>query len=103
MQLEAITVGLVRQAIVLYDLQAWNGEGEQTPALAGDDDAPFEACSGAFRDETQAEGGYPVRRYSIRLGNPRYPFMKLVLQELCMEQFKQVRFLQHLLHHKDYC
>ena len=85
MQLEAITVGLLRRAIGLYEQHAWQGHSEVELDLPGADEAPIQTCLEAFRDETQVEGRHTVRRYSLRLGNPRYPFMKLVLQEHLVE------------------
>ena len=38
-----------------------------------------------FLDESLREGDLATHRYSLRLGNPRYPFMKLVLQEHLVE------------------
>lgn len=85
MRLEAITVGLLRRAVGLYEQHAWHGSSEVPVTLPGADGDAFEVCRSAFRDETQIEGRHTVRRYSLRLGNPRYPFMKLVLQEHLVE------------------
>lgn len=85
MRLEVMTVGLLRRAIALYVQSAWRSEAPSAPALPGGDDDPVTEALAALRDETRLTGGARVRCYTLRLGNPRYPFMKLVLQEHLVE------------------
>ncbi|GJM20367.1 MAG: hypothetical protein DHS20C15_02820 [Planctomycetota bacterium] len=88
MRLGAIRVRDLRQALELYQSVAFAGK-EQADAvpvkLEGNDDAPVADVLQVFTDEAQQAGGAVVHRYVIRLGNARYPFMKLVLQEHLVE------------------
>lgn len=82
MRLEQVTVGLLREAIRLYERVAWGADGEHTPyELTPPDAEPFERIRDHFVDESQDERATSARRFVLRLGNARYPFMKLVLQE----------------------
>lgn len=50
-----------------------DGAGNKTPA---------ESVLAAFqKEQNETIPGYPCHRYSLRLGNRNYPFMKLLLQE----------------------
>lgn len=89
MRLEDLTVAKILRAVDVYLRRAW---GDEVPAavtkLVGDirdcvelDIALelFESeCSQAYADGS-GQGGF--RRYALRLGNRKYPFMKLVIQE----------------------
>lgn len=82
MRLQAMTVGLLRQVIGLYEQEAWADNASHPPTrIPGQDDDPVEVGLEAFTDEAQCTGSQTSRRYTLRLGNARYPFMKLVLQE----------------------
>lgn len=80
MRLEDLPVGTMREALRIYLDMAWEDEasGHWPPV-------DWETCSSAcdvlasFKDET---GTGNMRKYSLRLGNKRYPFMKVVFQEL---------------------
>ncbi len=85
MHLQAITVGLLRRALALYAEVAWAGGAMPTVELPGRDDEPISVALPAFTDETLRGGENATRRYTLRLGNPHYPFMKLVLQEHLVE------------------
>lgn len=85
MRLEVMTVGLLRRAIALYLANAWRTDPPPAPALPASDDDPVTEALSALRDECRVTGGARVRCYTLRLGNPRYPFMKLVLQEHLVE------------------
>jgi CheY-like chemotaxis protein len=77
MDLDHLTAELIHRAIALYLSVAWPGrEEEKTPeiALSG---RGAELLSG-FTDEPKREGD---RRHILRLGNTRYPHMKLVVEE----------------------
>ncbi|MBI1853087.1 MAG: response regulator [Planctomycetes bacterium] len=87
MKLEQIGVDVLRRALELYlDL----AHGENKPALlAKIGAAGFQSTSqalGTFIDESgRGSAAAGSRRYVLRLGNRRYPFMKFVLQEYLIE------------------
>jgi CheY-like chemotaxis protein len=85
MRLEALTVGLLRRAIALYQAHVWGPDGPAPPDLPGADDEPIATALSALDDETLRAGENATARYALRLGNPHYPFMKLVLQEHLVE------------------
>lgn len=82
MRLEQMTPAHVRRALDVYLRYAWPEAGTQpttvsTEGLLGLDDLTelFE------RFENVSGGGGGLKRYALRLGNSRYPFMKFVVQE----------------------
>jgi CheY-like chemotaxis protein len=86
MQLAAMTVGLLRRALAVYDQEAWGSAAPPAVEVPGsDDDAVDEALARRFKDDSAQTGDTIVRRYVLQRGNPRYPFMKLVLQEHLVE------------------
>ncbi|MGQ0551842.1 MAG: response regulator [Planctomycetota bacterium] len=86
MRLDAMTVGVLRRAVAIYAEVAWNGAtGMKAFELPEDDKAPVGAVLTRLTDESLRSGDQATRRYTLRLGNPRYPFMKLVLQEHLVE------------------
>jgi len=84
MRLEGMTVGQLRRAIAVYSGIVWGGAMAPVDLPGGDDD-PLEPLLPRLTDETLRTGEQATRRYALRLGNPRYPFMKLVLQEYLVE------------------
>ena len=90
MKLKEITVGMLRKALDVYVEVAYCGE---TPRVRPPEFVSDETCSvGAFLDrfEDESTGGEEgrLRRYILRLGNLKYPFMKFVLQEeLIQDEF----------------
>ena len=109
MNLGALTVDMVQKAIAIYQDLAY-GQGRPrraVPGLAsspvspatgdaaassagsnkvGGDPAanksPAESVLAAFqKEQNETIPGFPCHRYSLRLGNRNYPFMKLLLQE----------------------
>jgi CheY-like chemotaxis protein len=84
-RLDEMNVGLLRRALSAYRGAAFEENGDPDVALPADDQAPLREGLGAFVDETQRTGDELVHRYALRLGNARYPFMKLVLQEHLVE------------------
>ncbi|MFT7679083.1 MAG: CheY-like chemotaxis protein [Planctomycetota bacterium] len=87
MKLESITPEHVREALGLYVALAWPSDREGQPRMSPEDlpEAktledllPFFECP---RSEEKVAG----RRYTLRLGNFRYPFMKFVFQEYLLE------------------
>ncbi|MHC5211652.1 MAG: response regulator [Planctomycetota bacterium] len=85
MRLEAMTVGLLRRAVAIYQDLVWGADGPAPPELPGGDEDPIGTALPAFTDETLRSGENATARYALRLGNPNYPFMKLVLQEHLVE------------------
>jgi len=81
MRLEGMTVGLLRQAVGIYEREAFHGADHESITISGDDDEPISAALSSLIDESRLTGGAVVHCYTMRIGNPRYPFMKLVLHE----------------------
>ncbi len=81
MRLAALTAEVVQRAIVIYQGLAYGKGSARLPV-----ELP-PACDGAqllaiFQQEQgEALPGNACHRYSLRLGNRNYPFMKLVVQE----------------------
>lgn len=81
MRLAALTVEVVQRAIGIYQGLAY-GAGRARSSVE-----PPPACEGAAllamfqQEQGESMPGNPCHRYSLRLGNRNYPFMKLVLQE----------------------
>jgi CheY-like chemotaxis protein len=91
-RLEEMKVGLLRRALAIYAEVGWAGATPPAmPELPGRDEDPLEPAlealiaRGAATDETLRAGEVATRIFTLRLGNPRYPFMKLVLQEHLVE------------------
>lgn len=84
MRLEAMTLGQLRRAIAVYSEIVWSGALAPVE-LPGSDDSPLSDVLPRLTDETLRTGEQATRRYALRLGNPQYPFMKLVLQEYLVE------------------
>ena len=85
MLFDAITPGLIDQAIRAYLQLAWPGGYTGRVRLPDYSHVLREALAlrirGDFRDESHTHGELHVQRYTLRLGNERYPNMKLVIQE----------------------
>ncbi len=83
MKLEAMTVGLLRQAVAIYNRETYHDgdSGDCQHEFMGEDDAPIETALPGLTDESRKNGDSSVHCYTLRLGNTRYPFMKLVLHE----------------------
>jgi len=81
MKLAALTPELVRQAIAIYqDLAYGQGRKQRVVELpAGQGVEPL--LSMFHKEHVEAVPGHPCARYTLRLGNRNYPFMKLLLQE----------------------
>jgi CheY-like chemotaxis protein len=84
MRLESMTVGQLRRAIQVYSDVVWDGAMPPVE-LPGRDEDPLAPVLPLLADETLRTGEQATRRHALRLGNPRYPFMKLVLQEYLVE------------------
>jgi CheY-like chemotaxis protein len=92
MRLELMPASLLQHALQLYAAQAWPlGAPPRAKALLGAlaEPATLEQLLARFeREEThaQCEGReLELARYTLRLGNARYLFMKFVLQEHLVE------------------
>ncbi|MGE0431647.1 MAG: response regulator [Planctomycetota bacterium] len=88
MLFDAITPGLLDQAIRAYLELAWVGGYHGRVKVPDYTQIPREDLPGRirqdFRDESHNHQGHKdlhVQRYTLRLGNDRYPNMKLVIQE----------------------
>jgi CheY-like chemotaxis protein len=81
-KLQALRSEHVQRAIGIYqDLAYGTGRRRATESGAGDA-GDAEAVLGMFqKEQVEPIPGHPCMRYSMRLGNRNYPFMKLVLQE----------------------
>lgn len=87
MRIENLTPSHVRRAIEIYQENAWpSGPPGKSPvdmeqvAKA----QTIQELTEAF-DRPKAEDQVSCERYTLRLGNWRYPFMKLVMQEYLVE------------------
>lgn len=87
MRLEDLTPDHVRAAVAIYLERAWPEEcGRKSPFQLADIAAPstLREMRELFDHPHRAEGvGH--RRYTLRLGNHRYPFMKFVVQEYLVD------------------
>ena len=84
MKLQALLPETVRQAIAIYQEIAYGtaGRTRRAPDLTAMDGKDLEGVLALFQKEcVEPVPGHPCLRYSLRLGNRNYPFMKLVLQE----------------------
>jgi CheY-like chemotaxis protein len=85
MRLAALTAAMVAQAIKIYQDLAY-GTGRPRRAIEPPSDAAGPAAVEALlalfqKEQVETVPGHPCHRYSMRLGNRNYPFMKLLLQE----------------------
>ena len=74
----------ITRAVALYLEHAYGGGGRpgRMPDLSLPADAPAEQVLRLFQKDVRDDGhGHKSVRYTMRLGNRNYPFMKLVLQE----------------------
>ncbi len=82
MRLELLTPAHVRRALDVYLSCAWPEGCGSTPTLTLEDLEGLEELDDLFgRFERVEGGGGGLKRYALRLGNSRYPFMKFVVQE----------------------
>jgi CheY-like chemotaxis protein len=82
MRLEHLTPAHVRRALDIYLLVAWPRGTAGARAVSLEelrDVSDLEQLFGRF--EKVEGGGGGLKRYALRLGNDRYPFMKFVVQE----------------------
>ncbi len=82
MRLEHMTPTHVRRALRIYLEHAWPEGCGVRPKARIEDYENIDRLEAFFeRFERVAGGGGGLKRYTLRLGNSRYPFMKLVVQE----------------------
>ncbi|MEO6597449.1 MAG: response regulator [Planctomycetota bacterium] len=101
MRLQALTAEMVQKAMAIYQGLAYSsggrprraieavpggGLGQRAESQRVDSQSAepqgVESLLGMFqKEQTETIPGYPCNRYSMRLGNRNYPFMKLLLQE----------------------
>lgn len=88
MRLEDLTPAHVRRAVDLYLEEAWPADATSRPRITSADlegantiHDVFQRMECAPRDQEQG-----FRRYTLRLGNQRYPWMKFVLQEYLVDR-----------------
>ena len=88
MRLEDMTPALVRRAIAIYLDLAWPGDEEPRPriTLADLEDASTIPELFARFEKPRASEESALQRYTLRLGNRRYPFMKFVVQEYLVDE-----------------
>lgn len=81
MQLDEIRIHHLLRAVGVYLEEAYKGaEPPAVPAFPGPPDDSIRGALGLFTAECQGDGAAP-RAYALRLGNRRYPFMKLRIEE----------------------
>ena len=79
MSIEGVDLPTVERAIRTYLELAWEDRADaKMPAL----DFASTTREDVLKTWTADKGAGRMRRYTLRLGNHRYPFMKLVFQEL---------------------
>lgn len=86
MRLELLTPAHVRRALAIYMAEAWpagcNGRpSAQAQAAIADLEGVGDLEELFTHFEGTGGGGGGLKRYTLRLGNQRYPFMKFVVQE----------------------
>ena len=87
MKLERLSMDLLNVAITIYWERAYaQGSDRAKPQFSLATSAqPEEVLTLFRREEVEVMNGRPCIRYTMRLGNRNYPFMKLLLQEHILE------------------
>ncbi len=87
MRLDRLTPAHVRRAIQIYLERAWP-EGKGEPKLNPAELEAHPTLSALFEcfDRPQGDDTPALKRYTLRLGNWRYPFMKFVVQEYLVHE-----------------
>jgi CheY-like chemotaxis protein len=82
MRLAALTADMMQRAIAIYQDLAYGSTGRKHRAIEPPKAGGAEALLAMFqKEQVETVPGHPCHRYSLRLGNRNYPFMKLLLQE----------------------
>ena len=86
MKLDGISAATVRRAVEIYLGAAYPGSSRwRAPKMDFSGGSTAEDLVPRFGDESETQEGRLVQRYVLRLGNARYPHMKLVLEESILE------------------
>jgi CheY-like chemotaxis protein len=87
MRLEELTPAHVRRAVAIYNSLAWPGEGFPRPRTTAADLEGARTLEQllARLERPRACDASTSQRYTLRLGNVRYPFMKFVVQEYLVQ------------------
>lgn len=87
MRLENMTPAQVRAAVSIYLDLAWPGTGFPRPRITAEDLAGYDTLEALLArfDKPRASECGSLARYTLRLGNARYPFMKFVVQEYLVD------------------
>lgn len=81
MKLSALCCEMVQKAIAVYQDLAY-GQGRPRRPIELPPAGGVEPLLALFqKEQSETIPGYPCHRYTLRLGNRNYPFMKLLLQE----------------------
>ena len=83
MRLDQLTPAHVRRAVEIYNRSAWPPDEEGKPRISPESLEQAATLDELFEhfEKAEAESGQRSRRYTLRLGNGRYAFMKFVVQE----------------------
>lgn len=87
MKLERMTPAHVKQAVAIYLDHAWPDGPKGKPRAIAEaiaDSSALKELRAAFAT-TRSEKSSQYRRYWLRLGNSRYPWMKFVVQEYLVD------------------
>jgi CheY-like chemotaxis protein len=87
MRLENMTPAQVRSAVDIYLKLAWPASGFPRPRITTADLEGIDTLEGlrARFDKPRPSECGSLKRYTLRLGNARYPFMKFVVQEYLVD------------------
>lgn len=88
MRLEEMTPAHVRRAVEIYLDIAWPGSGIPRPRVTLADLSGADTLTEIFArfERPRESAGTLLARYTLRLGNQRYPFMKFVVQEYLVDK-----------------
>ncbi|MCP3919469.1 MAG: response regulator [bacterium] len=88
MRLERLTPAHVRRAVQIYLDYAWPPDKPGKPRLTVKDlegATTLKELSHHF-EQPRSEEGVACKRFALRLGNSRYPFMKFIVQEYLVHE-----------------
>ena len=88
MRLEEMSPGHVRRAVEIYLDSAWPSECRERPRTSAGELASGDRLEDVFArfERPRESSGVLLARYTLRLGNVRYPFMKFVVQEYLLDK-----------------
>lgn len=87
MRIEELTPDLVRRAVATYLTLSWPGNDFPRPRITVRDLEGANTLEEIFArfEKPRASEASSLKRYTLRLGNARYPFMKFVVQEYLVD------------------